>query len=622
MSAHTASNSRRFSALVLPLIWVTVTVLVIVVSLFGFSPYWMRQVLLVSTMALLISGLNLSIGWAGELNMGLPAMYAAGAYMTAWFSSRIFNDILVCFVLSVVAAVVVGLIAGAPGLRLGGWMLGVATFLLVMLIPVTLQVVPVSILGGQSGFTGIPFPKLFGITLSSEAFFVIAIVVVSLWFAVYRNAVKSPFGDSLRILQYNATLAPSQGLSRYRLKLTTYAFGAIPVGLAGTIFAFTDLFIAPDSLGLGLILNLLVASIVAGQKSVYAIFVGAAFVQFVSTISTRFGEFGEIAFGVFLVIGGVALGGGVAGFVARMTRRFQRRPGRTSKAQPVRDRDERRAVPALEGQDVRVENVSKVFGGAKAVTDVSYVVRAGEITALIGPNGSGKTTNLNMINGFIKPTAGRIVLGSQDIAGMSAMKVARLGVTRTFQTPSVPNELTVLEVVESSRIASEGFSLFSTILRTPGYRRGLSRIRAEAREWLDVLGLGEIAEETAASMSLGTRRMIELARALSARPSVLLLDEVASGLDADEVQELARVLREVRAAGATVVLVEHNFSLVQSLADHIVVLADGSVIADGTAREIATHPEVLERFLGTGAGISGTTIDDHDSSDAPTGVRS
>lgn len=606
MSASSSLTSRRLPAATFVLIWTALTALVIIVSLFGFSPFWVRQVLLVSTMALLISGLNLSLGWAGELNMGLPAMYAAGAYTTAWFSSRVFNDMLLSFVLSVAASVIVGLLAGAPGLRLGGWMLGVSTFLLVLLVPVTLQIIPVSILGGQSGFTGIPAPTILGIPLSGDAFFVVSITVVSLWFAVYRNAVRSPFGNSLRILQYSPTLAPALGLSRYRLKLTTYAFASVPVGLAGTIFAYTDRFIAPDSLGLGLILTLLVASIVAGQKSIYAVFIGAAFVQFVTTFSNRFGQWGEVVFGIFLVIGGIAFGGGIAGLTARLVQRARKeRPMGEASSLKTRTLED---IPQLDGKDLRIEAVSKVFGGATAVRDATYVARAGEITALIGPNGSGKTTNLNMINGFLKPTSGEITLADTVISGRSAMRIARMGVMRTFQTPSVPSDLTVLEVVESSRIPGEQLSLFSTVFRTPKYRKSVSQIRTEATRWLERLALEHLADETASSLSLGTRRMIELARALCARPSVILLDEVASGLDTDEVVELARVLRKVRAAGATIVLVEHNFSLVQDLADHVVVLADGAVIADGDPEEIAMHPEVLERFLGTGAGISGTTL--------------
>ncbi|SDZ48969.1 branched-chain amino acid ABC transporter ATP-binding protein/permease [Herbiconiux ginsengi] len=610
MSATTISPMRTRNKFLLPLIWVVVTAVVAVLPLIGLSPSLTRPLLLMSVMSLLVIGLNLNLGWAGELNMGLPAMYAVGAYLTGYMASRIFNDILLCLVLAAIASVLVGLLAGIPGLRLGGWMLAVSSFLLVLLIPTTLQVIPFEFLGGQSGFTGIPRPSLLGLELDRSGFFVVVIVVTSVWFAIYRSAVKSQFGNSLLILQHGSVLAPSLGMSRYRLKLTTYAFASMPVGMAGALFAYTDRIIAPESLGLALIINVLVASIVAGRRSIFAIFVGVAFVQVISTQSTRFGEFGEVAFGLFLIVGGLAFGSGVSGLGRWVVRRFRKQAAPEKVAGMVADTSI--SIPALAGKDLRMESVSKSFGGVKAVKDVSLLARAGQITALIGPNGSGKTTTLNMINGFQKPTSGRILLGDEDVTGQPAVSIARHGVSRTFQTPAIPTDLSVVDVVASSRIQGHHANLLSTILRTPKYRRNAEENHRVAMQWLQILGLTALADAPAASMALGTRRMIELARALCENPSVVLLDEVASGLDRDEVQELATVLRRVRDAGATVILVEHNFSLVQSLADHVVVLAEGTVLTDGSPQTIAEHPDVLERFLGSGAGVSGTTVSDQD----------
>jgi branched-chain amino acid transport system permease protein len=602
--------ARSIRGWLFPIGWAVVTVLIGVLPRLGLANYWTRQALLVAVMALLVSSLNLSLGWAGEFNMGLPALAAAGAYVSAFVATRWVNDLGLCLLLAAVAAVVVGLLAGAPGLKLGGWMLAVCTFLLVTLIPVTLQIIPYRILGGQSGFTGIPRAEIFGNRLDRSGFFLAVIVVTSLWFAVYRNAVRSPFGTSLLVLQHGPVLAPSLAMSPYRLKLTTYALASLPAGMAGTLLAFADRFVAPESLGLGLILNVLVASIVAGRRSIYAIFIGVAFVQVITTVSTNFGEYGEVAFGVLLVLGGLVFGGGIAGLGKRLVRQYLRRTKLSTVDKPASEStvDDKPAIPALAGQDLRLESVSKVFGGVVAVREVSLVARAGQITALIGPNGSGKTTTLNLINGFQRPTSGRVLIGDKDVTGRPARWVARCGVARTFQTPAIPAELSVLDVVASSRIQAHQVSLLSTILRLPGYRRTVATHHEAAARWLDILGLGALAAEPAAAMALGTRRMIELARALCAEPAVVLLDEVASGLDRAEVAELAAVLRAVRDAGATVILVEHNFSLVQSLADHVVVLAEGAVLTDGDPRIIAEHPDVLERFLGSGAGVSGTTI--------------
>ncbi|MFT4233507.1 MAG: ATP-binding cassette domain-containing protein [Microbacterium sp.] len=603
---RTLAPRRPIPGWLLPILWLVVTGVVMAFPFIGINNYVIRLTLLVALSAMLVSGLNLSLGWAGELNMGLPAMYAAAAYFAAWFGTNILNDLLLNMLLGLAAAVVVGLLAGAPGLRLGGWMLAVCTFLLVELVPVTLQVIPTGILGGQSGFIGIPRAQIFGIEVPNVWFFVMTIAVCSLWFIVYRNAVKSPFGNSLLVLQHGSVLAPSLGLSRYRLKLATYAFAAIPVGIAGALFAYNDRFISPGSFGITLIMYTLVASIVAGRRSIYAIFIGVIFVQFIQTFSSTFGEWGDVAFGAFLLIGGLAFGSGLAGLAARIARRLRLRTAEQAKS--YAPEGEGLEIPPLAGRDLRLEAVGKTFGGAQAVKEVSLTAKAGQITALIGPNGSGKTTTLNLISGLLKPTTGRVLLGDEDLTPQSAVQVARLGVARTFQTPAVPIELSVLDAVASSRIQAHHVSLLSTILRTPRYRRIVRENREAAARWLEILGLGSAAAEPAASMALGTRRMIELARALSSDPSVILLDEVASGLDRDEVSELATVLRRVRDAGAAVILVEHNFSLVQSLADHVVVLADGAVLTDGPPKLVAEHPEVLQRFLGSGAAVSGTTI--------------
>ncbi len=308
------SRNRRRVGVLLPIGWLVVTAVLAALPLLGVQSFWTRQVLLLAISSLLVSGLNLSLGWAGELNMGLPAMYATGAYLAGYFATRVFNDILLCLLLSALAAVAVGLLAGAPGLKLGGWMLAVSTFMLVTLIPVTLQVIPYEVLGGQSGFTGIPRPMLLGLPLDPTGYFVVVIVATSLWFAVYRNSVRSPFGNALLVLQHGTFLAPSLGLSRYRLKLVTYAFASVPIGIAGGLFAFLDRFIAPESFGITLIVLSLVASIIGGRRGIYTIFIGVAFVQLINYQSTRFGEFGEVAFGCFLIIGGLLFGSGISGW--------------------------------------------------------------------------------------------------------------------------------------------------------------------------------------------------------------------------------------------------------------------------------------------------------------------
>jgi branched-chain amino acid transport system permease protein len=221
------------------------------------------------------------------------------------------------------------------------------------------------------------------------------------------------------------------------------------------------------------------------------------------------------------------------------------------------------------------------------------------VTALIGPNGSGKTTLLNVVSGYYPADEGRVELDGRRLDGLAAHLRARAGVGRTFQTPTIPDGLTVREAVRTGAIEAE-VGLLATVLRLPSYWRREREARRDVDLILSALGIAGRQHELAAALPLGTRRLVELGRALALRPAVLLLDEVASGLDRDEVAELGQVIRRLRQAGATVVLVEHNFDLIQSVADHVVVLAEGRVLAAGTAADIATDEQVRRTYLGAG----------------------
>ena len=613
--------------------WILATVIVAALPYLGLNSFWMRQASLVMLLALLTSGINLSFGWAGELNLGVPAMYAAGAYAAGWLTINVVNDTLLAIVFGAITAIAVGVIAGVPGLRLGGWMLAISSFYLVLLIPSILQIVPKPILGGNDGLTGIPLPQILGIRLSFDAYFALTAVVVSVWFLLYRNLVRSRLGNALLILQHGDALAPSLGLSRYRLKLAAYAFASIPAGVAGALFAQLDGYVGAESFTFALAIAVLAAGVIAGLRSIYAIFVGVIFVQFVRMAASDLSHLGEVGFGVFLVVGGLLLGGGTSALALRFYQRFSSartpatsestsRSGEAGAAvqspradQPGQDqsgpRQEADAAVAfkdLPGRRLTVDRVVKQFGGVVALNEISFTAEPGQITALIGPNGSGKTTMLNVINGFYRATSGSITLGDTVISDLSDQAVARQGVSRTFQTPAIPGNMSVRDLAASSRIATHRSSFVSAMLRLPGYRRVAAEDDAVAGEMLAAVGLLDRAEDPAASLALGTRRMAELTRALANQPSLILLDEIASGLDHSEVAELVRVLQRARDAGATIVLVEHNFTLVRSLADQVVVLADGELLVSGTPAEVEAHPQFLDRFLGAGAAISGTTV--------------
>ncbi|WP_024795535.1 branched-chain amino acid ABC transporter ATP-binding protein/permease [Tomitella biformata] len=584
---------RRIPSWVFPL---ALGVLLIFLPMLGLDYGTTRNLQLACILALVVSGLNLSLGYAGELAMGQAAMYAAGAYVAGLMSVHGHTDLFLQIIVASAVALVVGVVTGIPALRLGSWSLAMTSFFLVLLIPDVLSIFSVQT-GGQNGLTGMVPATLFGGTISTEAFYIVVVVVMIAWFAVFRNLVVSRHGVAFRTLKQSPILASAQGISVYRMKLTAFAIGAIPAGLAGALFANLDLYISPLSFSFTIAMTVLAASILGGSASVYGAFAGALIMQFGPNQSTEFQDYALIFYGIFLIVGGVLLSGGLAKYAKLGIAKLDRMAGWAPPTPTARPGD---ALPeqAIAGEKLVVSGLEKSFGGNKALNGVELTALPGQITALIGPNGSGKTTLMNMIGGFYRSDAGVIRLGDGELQTLTSDAVARRGVARTFQTPNIPEEITVLEAVQTGRYTTDRVSMLASILRLPKYWKVKHEDHFEAMRVLELVGLAEQAHEKASDLPLGNRRLLELARAVVARPGLLLLDEIASGLDEHEIVRLAELVRQIRAAGSTVVLVEHNFDLVLKLSDVIYVLAQGQVIAEGTPDEIETNPRVLTEYLG------------------------
>jgi branched-chain amino acid transport system permease protein len=393
--------------------------------------------------------------------------------------------------------------------------------------------------------------------------------------------------------------------------MIAYVVGALPAGVAGAIFAYSYSYVSATSFSFDLAIGLLAASILGGATSIYGVFLGAALLQIVPTSSTVFSRYSLIVYGLFLIVGGLLLGGNVANVGQRIVRRF----GIPVAGEPRRGRAVLKQETAADYQTdsagglLRVDGVTKSFGGLTALDGVSFEARAGQVTALIGPNGSGKTTMLNLICGYYAPTSGDIWLDQVRLNGLRPHQTARHGVARTFQTPIIPRDLCAWQVVMSGLIGRVRVSLAEIIVRAGRYL-GVRRLdETRSMTLLGELALDQHADTLASELPLGTRRMLELGRAVVHGNRLVVLDEIASGLDTDDIRELTDQIRQLREHGATIVLVEHNFALVRNLADKVVVLADGRLIAEGTSAEIEQHADVIEQYLGSGAGLSGTTLE-------------
>ena len=250
---------------------------------------------------------------------------------------------------------------------------------------------------------------------------------------------------------------------------------------------------------------------------------------------------------------------------------------------------------------LRVENLGKTFGGLKAVQDVSFTVRPGSIHSVIGPNGAGKTTLFNLISGIYVPSAGKVLFEGSDVAGLPPDELARRGMSRTFQNLQVCMNMSAIANVMVGAHLRLSQSLLGALLRTGSLRRAEQTCREEAAELMRFVGVGKYIDTEASQMPYGALKRLEIARALAARPRLLLLDEPAAGLNHTETAEIEALIRRIAESGVTVLLVEHDMKLVMNLSDQLLVLDYGSKLAEGTAAEIAANPEVIAAYLGAAA---------------------
>jgi branched-chain amino acid transport system permease protein len=611
---------------------IALLLLAIALPWLGLNPLWVREVEIVAIFTLIVSGTNLSYGFAGELSLGQPAIYAVGAYVAGYMALHGADDLLFALLVGGVAAALTGLIVGIPGLRLASWSLAMVSFFIVLLIP-DLAGMLQQYTGGFNDMTGIPSAELFGQLLTPGEFYIACIVVAGGWLAFERNLVLSRHGQTIRVLKESPVLTQSLGNPVYWTKVKVYVLGSIPAGLAGVLFAYYDQFLSPTTFGFDVAVGILAASVLGGAQSIYGAILGAALLQVGPFEFASFQSYSLVVYGAMLLLGGLLLRDGITsrartGLTWALTRWPALAvvdptvPHLTSRARRLADsgtaaaggltdllRPGVAAEAAAGTAALEIEGVTRRFGGVRALGGVSMTIRPGEVTAIIGPNGSGKTTLLNVISGLVSPASGTVRLGDRVLSGRRAYQVARLGVARTFQTPVIPAGLTTAEVVATSRFNGDCIGLLRTVLRTRGYRAVRGRDQQAARTALSVTGLTEQAGAMASALPLGTRRRVEVARAIAAAPRVLLLDEPASGLSEAEVASLGRLVRAVAAAGVIVILIEHNFSFVLGTADVIHVMSVGEIVVSGTPAQIRSHPETMAIYLGSGSKPApGTTV--------------
>jgi branched-chain amino acid transport system permease protein len=583
----------------------------------GLTPTTIRVIQLGAIFTLIVSGVNLTWGYAGELTLGQVAIYALGAYIGGYFALHGITDIFVGLAASAAAGAFVGLVVGLPGLRVSGLSFALVSFFLVLLIPDVASILP-GLTGGYTGLFGINPLTFFGTQITGNAYIVVLVVITGIWLLIMRNLVTSEYGHGFDVVRASPVLAESLGISVYRQKVKAYAIGSIPAAVAGFMFAHLDSFVSPSDFAFATAIGVIAAAVIGGNRSIYGAIFGAVLLQIGPLVTSSFQGWDLTVYAVLLLVGALVTSGGIAGLASRGGWRLMRRFGyadivrdaqiasgvkadQAALASPSaqKPRSERDADSSSVGDGfVTVKGVTKSFGGNRALDDVSISLSQGSVTALIGANGSGKTTLLNILSGFYQQDAGDITLDGVVLTKQSTSKRYKVGIGRTFQTPQVVSELPVIDAVAVGAWTHDPVNIASSVLRTRGARRARARHRAAAQRAMALLGLEDRTWEDAASMPLGVRRLVEVARGLVESPRMLLLDEPASGLSVGERQTLGDAIVRLKGSSSAVLLVEHNVEFVMSVADYAYVLDQGHLIASGTPQEVMRDPAVVSSFTG------------------------
>jgi len=602
-----------------PLLLVFLVVAVLVFPLAVTSNYWLNLVNLSISFSIACLGLNIVLGYAGQLSLAQAAFWGVGAYTSALLTTRLGWPVWPCMLIAFIVAGLFGVCLGIPTLKLTGHYLAMTTIGFGIILQLIL-INAIWLTGGSDGITKIPSPWLGSLELKdpSTFFYVAAFSLLLLTWASIRLK-DSRVGRAFLAVQGNEMAAGTMGIDTTVYKVMAFALSAAYAGYGGALFAHSGShYISPDTFSFDQSVVLLAMAVLGGNGSAIGAIVGATLLTLVPEVLRFLKDSYMMVYAAGIVAVMIFMPGGIAGLVKGLPFALRLRAwwnAGSAATQQVAvsvatgDGIGGRPIPAKvangvgsNGTLLSVKGLAKHFGGLKAVDGVDMEVRRGEIQALIGPNGSGKTTILNMLSGLYVPTAGEISLEGTVITGRKPHVITAHGMARTFQNIRLFGELTVLDNVLIGQHCHSKAGVVPSVLQPASQQAEETGMRKKALEMLEFVGLRGKEFAQANSLPYGQQRLLELARALASDPKILLLDEPAAGLNANETEALIDLLFRIRDQGITILLVEHDMSLVMNVSDHITVLNFGKKIAEGAAEAIEKNQEVIDAYLGTEVG--------------------
>jgi branched-chain amino acid transport system permease protein len=573
---------------------------IIVFPLVSRSYFITRLGVVLSINAILIVGLVLLLRYLGLFSMGQSAFFLIGAYGSGVLTAHAHLNPWLAMILAAIGTVIVAYLFCAPFLKLRTIFLGIATLGLAQVAWIVAKNLD-TITGGVAGLPDIPYLSIGGYSLNQDwqIFYLCGLVLIIASY-ISDNVGRTRLGRAYKAIHTNETAAQAAGIDVQRNMRNLFCFAALLASIAGSLLAHFITFISPESFSPESSLTYMIIAIIAGAN-IWAGLLATVVLMGFSEASRGMQDLSTGLYAVLLIVTFFVFPDGLSAVLFKGGKAAKRMAAWHNAINLSNGKDTEPAMAKVapkDGNILEAEGVSMFYGGTQALTSVSFSVKRGDIVGIIGPNGAGKTTLLNVINGYLMPAEGKVTFRGIDVTRKVPHEMARLGTGRTFQLINLFNGMTVIENVMVGGHLKGKAGIFESGLQLGRAKKEETAIWNSAVRSLKLVGLIDRAYDIVDSLSFGEQRSVELARALCGNPELLFVDEPAAGLNTAEAERLGATLKRIRDEGVTIMIVEHNMSLVMSVSDQVCVLDFGKLIATGTPDYVCSHEEVIKAYLG------------------------